>query len=501
MPAPANTSPAPPGWRKQALPLIFAHAAFWTLAGVVYGLGRAVHPDMLEVYALGQEPAFGFERHPPLVPWIAAAWFAVMPHTNVAYFLLAALTSAIGLFGIAALAHRLDARERTTSAAVALHALLPFHGLMALVFNHNTVQLAVWPWTTYWLVRSIQAPTVAAGAALGVLAGLCILAKYYAVVLFAALLLATVLHPKGPQFLASRAFLAALVAGAAVLAPHVTWLLEHGFTPLDHAAAQTQREWLITVREALFVAVYALLAFLPLLAILLAALGSWRLRELGSMLWATPERQAIAAIALAPLLITLLIGLTGLAKISIVFTTPCFFLAPFAVATLLDETETGKAMDTARRFVLAAWPLVLAAIAASPLVVMSNGWSKAWEAKPDLATAAIAEWRKTQRGEPALIAGMAGYSDAIAFYAAPGAKVVRSFLSAADAASVSRRLAASGGMIVCEQRQQPCLDALSRVALPGTTTAQITATPRLLWLAGPEVRLTVLMAPSAETGR
>lgn len=482
-------------WRSAGA-VIVVHAIFWTLSGALYSLGRAVHPDMLEIYALGRELAFGYTRHPPLVAWITAGWFEVLPQSNATYFLLAALTSAIGLAGIAALAQRLVPSKSSAHTAVVLHALLPFHGLMALVFNHNTVQLALWPWTAYWLLRAIDTRSLLAGLLLGILAALCVLAKYYAAVLFVSLLLATALHPKGLRFLGSATCLLALAVGAAVLAPHIFWLVGQTTTPFDHAIAQTSREWSITVREAAIVTVFVLAAHLLVLAVLAAAIGWQRVCTLPSALLATPERRAIAALAFAPLAVTLLIGFTGLAKISIVFTTPCFFLTPVAILAVLSTAELDRLTGIASRTALLSAPFILIVLTAFPFAVMSNGSSKAWEAKPQVAAAAISAWRAATTGQPDLVAGMAGYSDAIGFYAAPKAAIMRSFRNQADADEASRRLATYGGMVVCESQQSDCLDAMSKLQLAGAIRHEINVTPNLLWVSGPQVHVTLLMVPS-----
>jgi 4-amino-4-deoxy-L-arabinose transferase-like glycosyltransferase len=474
--------------------LILVHAAFWAAAGTLYGAGRAVHPDMLEAYALGQEPAFGYELHPPLVPWIATAWFWVMPHTNWAFFLLAAVTSAIGLVGIAALTRELESADPALAGTMVLaHALLPFHGLMALVFNHNTIQLAVWPWMAFWFVRAVRTQAMAEGAMLGLLAGLALLAKYYAVVLFGALAIAVLVKPKGLGFLSTPAFAAALATFAAVVAPHAAWVMMHGFTTIDYAATKTSAEWLVTAREALLVEGFALLAHLLLAGVIATAVGPHRLAvAVTDGARAHPE---VAALGLAPMVITVFIGLLGLAKVSIVFTTPCFYLTPLPLLAPLTVEERARVDHLARRVAAAGAPIVLLALATFPFAVMSIGWSKSWLAKPELAHAVAAEWHKAMPGEPALVVGMAGYPDAVGFYAAPSAKIVRSLRTASDAEHVGARMAAAGGIIVCEMEQTDCLQAMELLRATAAQRRDLTVAPKLLWMSGPPLGFRVLMVP------
>src|SRR5690242_6706944 len=57
----------------------------WTTFQIVSYASIDLHPDLLEIYAWGRHPTGGTYKHPPLVAWVTAAWFAVFPAQDWAF--------------------------------------------------------------------------------------------------------------------------------------------------------------------------------------------------------------------------------------------------------------------------------------------------------------------------------------------------------------------------------------------------------------------------------
>ena len=63
---------------------------------ISHGSGGLV-TDTVEPYAWGKELQLGYVKHPPFWSWVAYAWYAVLPTSDWAAYLLSALNAAIGL--------------------------------------------------------------------------------------------------------------------------------------------------------------------------------------------------------------------------------------------------------------------------------------------------------------------------------------------------------------------------------------------------------------------
>lgn len=97
----------------------------WTLYGTIAGAGHALHGDLAEAHAWGREFQLGYSQHPPFWAWIADAWFAIFPHQDWAFRLLAMLNAGLGLLGcwclIGLFAQGWQRRFRAALADAALH--------------------------------------------------------------------------------------------------------------------------------------------------------------------------------------------------------------------------------------------------------------------------------------------------------------------------------------------------------------------------------------------
>src|ERR1700738_423135 len=78
--------------------VLLAYVAVWTLYGVLSRGSQDVHFDMAEMVAWSRELALGYPKHPPFGAWIAAAWFAIFPVTDWAFYLLAMTVAGLALW-------------------------------------------------------------------------------------------------------------------------------------------------------------------------------------------------------------------------------------------------------------------------------------------------------------------------------------------------------------------------------------------------------------------
>src|ERR1700736_1453982 len=78
--------------------VLLAYVPVWTLYGVLSKGSHVLHFDMAEMVAWSRELALGYPKHPPFGAWIAAAWFAIFPVTDWAFYLLAMTVAGLALW-------------------------------------------------------------------------------------------------------------------------------------------------------------------------------------------------------------------------------------------------------------------------------------------------------------------------------------------------------------------------------------------------------------------
>src|SRR2546422_7045380 len=114
--------------------LLVLYALLWWAYAVIAKSTQDIHFDMGEVFSWSTELAYGYPKHPPFPAWVAAAWFAVFPRADWAYYLLATTSISIALWFIWLIATRFVAGEKRALALVLL-AFAPIFNLQPLKFN------------------------------------------------------------------------------------------------------------------------------------------------------------------------------------------------------------------------------------------------------------------------------------------------------------------------------------------------------------------------------
>ena len=209
----------------------------WTLAVAAYLLLNvlsqlAVSPtanfDQAEVLLLSQDFRLGYTAQPPLYVWFTAALDALLGPSLAANMLFKALLLAAST-AVALLVLREAGGTRAQAAAMlAAFACIPtviWESQRAL--THTSLAVLCVYATLWQLARLRGSPTPGRYVLIGVLAGLAVLAKYNTALALASLLMAMLALPSWRGLLLSRQAGLTALAAAAVVAPHLGWLLNH----------------------------------------------------------------------------------------------------------------------------------------------------------------------------------------------------------------------------------------------------------------------------------
>ncbi len=427
-----------------------------------------VHGDMAEAYAWGQEVQLGYFKHPPFWAWLTFAWFEVFPRENWSFYLLSALNGAAGLWGAWALAGLFLGRSERLI-VVLLLMLTPCYGLMALKLNANTILLSLWPWTTYFFVRSLKTRSIADSMLLGLFAGLGMLSKYYTLLLLAALFAAALLSEERRRYFRSPAPYVAAALCALMFLPHVWWVAEHG-GPLRYAKSRFEFTTLETLGWSLGTTGAPLVFCGGAIIVLLAALRVSPAAALQKVSgWAArPANAWIMALALLPFLITLAMGFIGQAKISTAYTIPIFYMVPILALMALGQGFN----ERAARIIAGCAAVILAGVTVgSPAIAFARFKFEAptaVEPRMEVAAAATELWHTEMPGKLEIVAGTNVYAESISFYSPDSPSQFIGFNYDWSPWITPARIKEEGLLIVCTATDVVCLERSKTMTTAGS---------------------------------
>lgn len=441
--------------------LLPVHAVVWAFAAWLSRGNLDTQGDMLENYVWGIEWQAGYAKHPPLFAWITAAWFRVLPHTDLAYFALSSLNAMAGLLGIVALAGRFLPRGLAIVAGLAM-AVSPLYSNLAIKFNANAVLLSVWPWTAYFFVRFMQTGGWRSALTLGALAGAAVLGKYFSVVLVVTLLVAALARPAWRARLLDWRSLLVVIAGVVVLLPHVHWLVVNHFPTFGYAEERTGGTLPAAVVRFGIYTLAQLGYLLPSFGFVLLLVASKR-QQAAKLMAQSYVRPSLYPdlwwLALGPLIVVGVIAiLTKTQMASVWGMAEWFALVPLWLA-VLTRANVSCAPQRAIRALCIYWLIVLVASAAVGYINARRNTDDAAEPRVELAAAVHALWHARTGQELAIAAGSVHEAQSTVFYSDGRTRFwdiskprTTPWLTADD-------LVRQGGVLICPSGDTTCLAA------------------------------------------
>jgi len=442
--------------RRTAAILLAAYALIWWAYALAAKSTQDIHFDMGEVFSWSTVLAYGYPKHPPFPAWVAAAWFAIFPRTDWAYYLLSTSSIAVALYFVWLIAIRFVAGEKRSLALVLL-AFSPVFNFQPLKFNSNALLIPVWAGATWLFLRSCSARTLAAGAWAGVGAAIAMLTKYWSIFLIAGLAAGALTQPRPRDYFRSPAPWAAIVAGALVLAPNIATLFKYHFYAFTYASISHGDANFADLLSAAAKCLTGIL-YLAGTGLVLELAAAPRPAQWREMAWpSAPERRYLAVIVWVSFLTPVAASLALHMRLDPLWTMPCWSLLPALMLSAPGVTVSRRAAG----FVLAAaFAVPAAALAASPLValrVLERGGDNFAAYESLLAAEVDRRWPQGQAGPLRYVAGPEALAWGCTFYcrdrplAFPGfSRITAPWI---DPAAMAR----AGFVALCPADDQPCV--------------------------------------------
>ncbi|HEX5212658.1 MAG TPA: glycosyltransferase family 39 protein, partial [Pseudolabrys sp.] len=440
---------------RAVLVSLAVYTVLWALYGTVAKSSQGLHPDMTEVIAWSRDLAWGY-KHPPLAAAIAWAWFGVFPLVEWSYYLLAMLMPAIALWIVWQLsADYLDLEKRIFGLALLM--FVPFFNFHALKFNVNTVLLPTWAATTFWFLRSYRTRGAGWAALAGFGAALCMLGKYWSVVLLAGLVIAALIDRRRAIYFRSPAPWITVVVGLAAIAPHLVWLSRHFSEPFAYAMyVHGDKPFGAAALSALSYLAGSL-GYVSVPVAIVAALLVLRSSPrsvAADVVWPEdPDRRLAAAAFWAPLLLPAVAALVSGTEITSLWSMSAWTLLP--VLLLSPPTLTIRDIDLRRILAAAAiFPLVMLIAAPGIAILAQRNGPPPNSAQAALLAREVEQWWHQTIPQPLRFVGGAGdLANGVATYAVERPRVLTD-MPPPDAAELKR----DGMAIVCFADDAGCRD-------------------------------------------
>jgi hypothetical protein len=245
MPAPAAPPPSrfdrlvafahrEPG---RCLAIVLAlHVVAWTALPAL--LSYNLQLDLAEGLALGREWQLGYWKLPPL-PWWLDHGVVALTGTHDVLYLLGPVASAVAIYAVWRLGREVAGPIVALIAALALEGI-HFFNFSAVKFNHDVLQLPLWTLAALFFYRALTAARIADWLLVALFLAAAFWTKYTVAVFVVPLALFVVMDETARRCLRTPGPYAAAALFAVLIAPHLYWLAEQSFLPLQYANARAR---------------------------------------------------------------------------------------------------------------------------------------------------------------------------------------------------------------------------------------------------------------------
>lgn len=477
--------------------ILAAYALTWTLYDVIARASQDIHYDMGEMVGWSRELALGSDKHPQLGAWIAGLWFWLFPEQDWSFYLLSNLLAAVTLWAAWKLSEGwLDQPKRV--AGIAALMLMPFFNFFAWKYNANSILMPLWALTTLWFFRSVETHSAGAAAFAGLAAAAAMMGKYWTLFLLAGLGMSVFFRSDWRAYFRSPAPWTTIAAGFLALSPHLYWLVENRFPPLQytlnsHAAASFAK---FAENFAIYIVGLPGYAALALAAIWFVARPD--AAAIKDTLLPPPGARRFAAVAFwAPVVLPLFAALAFYVDMSALWLMSSCTPLPVVLLSSpkLRISERAAAFMLALVLVFSTLAVVLAPLRA--LRIHAHGATNFGAHYQLIAKAIEEEWQAAARGPLRIVGSSGNLVYGTSFYLGDHPSMLN-VLDRKDTPYVTdERIGEDGAALVCPIKKQACINAVNEISkgYPEAYRVERTLTRYYFGVAGKPKQFLIVVIP------
>ena len=199
------------------------------------------HRDELLYFSLGQHPDFGYATVPPMIGWIAWLIQNIFGYSVFAVRLFPAFLSGAMIILAAAISKELGG-SRYASFMAAIGLLISIFFLRTyMLYMPVHIELFLWTLCIYLLIKHINTAKDSYLICFGITAGIALLNKYLAGLLFFGLLI-IIPFTEYRNIFRNRKFWTGIILGSLIFTPNLIWQVVRGFPVFNHMSELYRRQ-------------------------------------------------------------------------------------------------------------------------------------------------------------------------------------------------------------------------------------------------------------------
>lgn len=209
------------------------HWVAWT---AITALTRANPPfDSVEGVAWGNQWQWGYDKHPPLAPWLTAFTVRLLGSVDGSIYLLGALSVILCFWATWRLGQKFLPESYALIGTLLLEGIY-YYNIAAMQFNPNVLMLPLWALSNLSFYHALTTQKPRHWLLLGLWMGLAMLTKYESALLLFMIGILIMITPEGRQSFRHLGFYLGIILFSAILAPNVLWLIRYDFLPFTYTA-------------------------------------------------------------------------------------------------------------------------------------------------------------------------------------------------------------------------------------------------------------------------
>lgn len=239
--------------------------------------------DAIEALYWGKEWQLGYFKHPPMSAWMIESVVQLFGRSDWLIFASAQICIILAVLPILLIVHERYGMRASGYTALAVF-LTHFSTLTSVEYNVNIGFLPFWSWMVFTFLKAEGTDRIVWWSLFGLVSAGGMYGKYIAGVFLMSAALWTLLKRRD-LLLRPGPYLAAAIFGI-VVAPHVVWLVNSNFLPIEYAMSRTEdagTAWYQHILMPINYLVEFLYSVAPMLVALAIAAGWGRIKSISRL--------------------------------------------------------------------------------------------------------------------------------------------------------------------------------------------------------------------------
>ncbi|MCF7889573.1 MAG: glycosyltransferase family 39 protein, partial [Victivallales bacterium] len=209
---------------------------FWAVIPSIFL--KTIPLDTSEGVAWGCEWQWGYYKHPPLAAWLSNLAVVLQGSPGFTLYALAQICIIITFIAVWKLSKNMMNENYALISVISISTIY-YYSFPTCTFNPNVISFPISALLILFIYKVSRKYSVFNWCVIGVLAGLSVLAKYVGAFIFLPALVYFIINRDIRKQILSVGFLLAFILYFFIITPHLIWLFNNDFEPVNYAFGKT----------------------------------------------------------------------------------------------------------------------------------------------------------------------------------------------------------------------------------------------------------------------